>query len=66
RSSASSNRAAQNSPTKKPWKNKLDLAVDRRSEHFHSLDQSRFWRLSNGKVVEETLYRASLEYGATT
>ncbi|KAF9202165.1 hypothetical protein BGZ59_002288 [Podila verticillata] len=66
RSSASSTRAAPDSPTKKPKKSKQNLAVDRRSERFHSLDQSRFWRLSNGKVVEETLYRASLEYGAST
>ncbi|KAG0197446.1 hypothetical protein BGX31_004887, partial [Mortierella sp. GBA43] len=65
RSSISSTRAAQDSPTKKPKKSKQDLAVDRRSERFHSLDQSRFWRLSNSKIVEETLYRASLEDGAS-
>ncbi|KAF9979410.1 hypothetical protein BGZ65_006624, partial [Modicella reniformis] len=36
------------------------------AERFHSLDQSRFWRLSSGKVIEETLYRASLGPGAST
>ncbi|KAF9151326.1 hypothetical protein BGX21_008515 [Mortierella sp. AD011] len=65
RSLVSSIRAAQDSPTKKPKKSQQDLAVDRRSERFHSLDQSRFWRLSNRKIVEETLYRASLKYGAS-
>ncbi|KAF9954443.1 hypothetical protein BGZ65_004000 [Modicella reniformis] len=66
RSSVSSASAEQNNPTKKLKKSKQDLAIDRRSERFLSLDQSRFWRLSSGKVVEETLYRASLEPGAST
>ncbi|KAF9998085.1 hypothetical protein BGZ79_008231 [Entomortierella chlamydospora] len=69
RTLACSATTAQGSPTKKTKKtkkSKQDLAVARRSERFHGLDKSRFWRLSSGKVVEETLYRASLESGAST
>ncbi|KAF9364578.1 hypothetical protein BGX34_001125 [Mortierella sp. NVP85] len=56
---------AEDSPTKRSRTSRHESTIDRRTERFNGLDQERFWRLSSGKAVEETLYRASLESDAS-